>query len=242
MKSGFVRLRNAVLALSSVASICAIASCDGTKPVQSSDGIECPLIAIPALSVEIRDVNGAPAATGATVSLARANKSPDLVTPKIGYGDSLRIYIGGGGTTGSLDVYISKPYHAPVVIRGVQVPSGPCGLGAGTIRVAASVNLLPGAPPVRQIVLPPYGYGLGGNYSSRIIAYVEAAQGVSREVVWTSRDPAVASVSTDGVVTGQCRATAGKTWVVAASALDAQVRDSVSVEVQAQGSTPCRST
>lgn len=239
MRSSLVSLSPAVGGLSLYLFVAATA-CDGTQPTQPGNGIECAAIATPALSVEIRDVDGNPAAIGATVSLTRANTSKNLITPKVGYGDSLRVYLGGGGTTGSLDVYVTKPYYAPVVLRGIQVPSGPCGLGQGTIRVAASVNLQPGAPPVRQIVVPPNSYGLAGNYSASIIAFIEAAPGVSKEVIWSSRDTTVARVSTSGIVIGQCRATAGKTWVMAASAVDPRIRDSVSVEVESKTSTPCR--
>lgn len=97
-------------------------------------------------------------------------------------------------------------------------------------------------PGVRQVVLPPEAYGFGCpvcGTTHDVPAYVVADPGVSQELLWTSRDTRVVTVEPGGAspdgyrigrITPAC-GTGGATYVVAASAVDPSVRDSVVVEV-----------
>lgn len=190
------------------------------------NGINCPGIGIPSIAAEIRNARGEPAAMGSTVR-TRNTKGFQGVTKAY---DSLRVFVFGGG--GTLEVQVTKPWHNTVTIQGVQVIAGTCGVK--TARVAVSVNLVQGAPPVRQVVTAPYAYSFSyGNYTDRLYAFVEADSGVSQAVNWSSRDTTVARITPEGFLTTACRKTTREAWMIAASAIDPRLRDSVSVTVEA---------
>ncbi|HUE96852.1 MAG TPA: hypothetical protein VMN39_09340 [Longimicrobiaceae bacterium] len=159
-----------------------------------------------------------------------------------GYGDLLRILVDANNEGGNFEVTATKPWHSPTILPRVHVPEGPCGV-LETVQVEMTIELLPGAPQVRQVVAPPYDYGFGGSVCGRpdrIAAYVVAIPEVSQEVVWISRDTTLVKIT--GVDTGSdgssiaeiipvCRADSGVTHIIAMAAADTTVRDSVSVSV-----------
>lgn len=179
---------------------------------------------------EIRDQHGRPAAIGATVRIERADGYTDQTW---GFGDDpLRVGVG-EPVTGVFDVTVSKPYHDGSTVRGVEVRGDPvCGIPSEPGRPQLTVSLRDDAPPVRQVVVPPFSYAfLDGNVTSQTLAQVEADEGVSREVLWVSRDTTVARVSPDGTITSACRSTHGNTFLVASAVADPAVKDSVAVSV-----------
>jgi hypothetical protein len=176
----------------------------------------------------VRDREGRPAAIGVTMTAMRSGKV--LFTAKGESGDSLYASTS-KRAQGAFDLEFSKPWYAPTVIKGVQLNTDAC--GHGSIRLQATISLLPGAPPVRQIVVPSYGYGLGGGITTDLWAHVEAAPRVSREVAWLVRNPTLARVAPDGTITAGCTPHGGITWVIASSVVDPSVRDSIKVSVGA---------
>jgi hypothetical protein len=184
---------------------------------------------IPSVAAEVRDDRGRPAAVGATVWI---RNQAGYEASAEGYVDPLRVSVGNGENEGgTFEVRVTKPWHEGVTLRGVVVPEDACGIREPT-QVAVTLALQPGAPPVRQVVAAPYGYGFGwGGLTVPLVAFVEADSGVSRAVAWTSGDTAVARVTPEGVLTSACRATAGATWVTAAAVADPTQRDSVAVTV-----------
>ncbi len=201
-------------------------------------GAICSLVGIPAVVAEVRDERGRPTAIGATVAAA----GPNLAAQGEGWGDSLRIFTRGSENVGgTFTVTVTKPWYTTAVLKDVTNPEGECGIAASK-RVSATISLLPGAPPVRQVVAPPFGYGFGdGNISEQLRAYVEADSGVSHEVSWVSRDPSVATVTPDGRITSACRTSTGETYVVASAVAAPAIKDSVAVTVWAadRGSGRC---
>jgi YD repeat-containing protein len=135
-------------------------------------------------------------------------------------------------------VYISKPYHTTAAILGLRVKTQPCGVV--TAHASATLNLIPDAPAVRQVVLPKTTYNYDAGLSEHLTASVEAAEGVSHAVTWYSRDRSVARISTDGTLTAVCRRTRGKTWIVAASVIAPAVKDSIRIEVWPGDQPACR--
>jgi hypothetical protein len=215
-----------------------VISCDIAGP---PEGTVCLAIAIPSIVVEIRDAAGSPAAIGATVTIRKLGREGSAE----GFGDPLRVAVHANNEGGVFDVHVQKPWHAERIIRGVIVPAGPCGV-LEPVVVRGMISLLPGAPPVHQVVLPPYGYGFGASVCGTrhpITAYVLTAAGVSREALWDSRDEGTVAVergqaSADGANSAslipQCRLGAGQAFVVARSTADPSVRDSVKVSVWAR--------
>jgi hypothetical protein len=189
----------------------------------------CPSIGWYALSVDVRDDSGRSATNGATVRVERAD---GYVDERRGYGP-YPVPVG-ENAIGTFDVTVTKPFHEPARVQGVRVQGDRCGIAKGYGRVSVSLRLLDDAPPVRQVVVPPHGIGLGdGNVSVTVTALVEAAEGVSREAVWVSRDTSVVVATSQGRLTSVCRDVWGATWVVASSVADPAVRDSVPVTVYA---------
>lgn len=177
------------------------------------------------IAVEVRDQGGEPAAIGASVTLQKA----DYEATQIGYGDPLQIFVG-ESVGGTFDVTVSKPYYEGARVEGVEVATDECGYGE-TVTVEVTLTLKPDAPAVRQVVVSPYGIGLGGGYSVQEVAYVEAAEGVSRDVTWHSEDEAVATVTADGTITGVCSEAGGETLVTATSVADPSKSASLEVSV-----------
>ena len=213
------------LALAVPAALLAAAAC--YNPLENNPNV-CARPLIPAVTVQVRDAAGRPNAIGATV-VAR-NRTGHLSSVK-GYGDSL--HISAGEESGTYDVEVTKPYHTSSVVRDVRPHQDGCGV-RDPADLQVTLTLLPGAPPVRQVVTAPHGYGFGwGGLTAQLTAYVEADAGVSRAVTWVSRDTSVARVTPQGVLTSRCRTSAGSTWVVASSVVDPTRRDSVGVAVYA---------
>lgn len=214
-----------LLALAVPAALLAAAACN--TPLESNLNV-CARPLIPAVNVQVRDAAGRPNAIGATV-VARPRAGTASVQK--GYGDSLNIPAGEEG--GTYDVEVTKPYHTSALVRGVRPKQDECGVQEPAV-VPVTLTLLPGAPPVRQVVAPPHGYGFGwGGLTTQLTAFVEAAPGVSQAVTWASRDTSVARVTPEGLLTSRCRTSALNTWVVASSTADATRSDSVSVWVYA---------
>lgn len=200
-------------------------------------GPVCTLILRPSLIVEVRDTSGNPAAIGATVTA----RTSSFETTAEGFGDPLRIPVLAENRGGVFEIRVSKPWHEEVVIPQVVVPEGPCGVTDSPV-VQVTISLVPDAPAVRQVVLPTSAYGFGASICGTthdLPAWVMADPAVSQELLWFSRDPGIVTVepggtSPDGYRIGRITPVCGglgSTWVVAASAVDPSVRDSIAVEV-----------
>ena len=189
------------------------------------EGYACPDIGWYPIAAQVRDADGQPAARGAQVTITKSGYEETGT----GFGDPLEIYVG-ESVGGTFDVEVTKPYYDSVTVEDVEVATNECGIGE-TVKVPVTLTLQADAPPVRQVVVAPYGIGLGGGSSLQEAAYVEAAPGVSKKVVWRSDDEGVATVSADGTITGVCRDTYGETLVTATSVADPSKSGAISVSV-----------
>jgi hypothetical protein len=190
--------------------------------------IACARPGMPSVVVTIRDQDGEPAAIGATVRV----RSAQYEHSANGFGDPLHASAG-ESRGGTFEVHVSRPWHEDAVVRSVEVPEDPCGIvqpGEAEVVLRRHAD----APPVRQVVTPPVTYAFGlGNMRDRLFAFVVAAPGVSRDVVWSARDTSVIHLSPDGTLTTRCRPDYGTTWAVANSVVDPAKRDSIHVVVYA---------
>lgn len=194
--------------------------------------VACPDIGWIPILAEIRDQNGRPAANGATVRIVRTDGYTDETR---GYGeDEVRVGVG-EPVTGLFDVMVSKPYHQGDSVRGVEVRGDRrCGIPTAPGVATLTVTLETDAPPVRQVVVPPFSYGFGdGNVTGWIRAFVEADNTASHRATWVSRDTTVARITAEGEITSTCRDTYGWTHLVAVAVADPTVRDSVVVHTYA---------
>ncbi len=189
------------------------------------EGYACALPGWSSIVAEVRDAEAQPTAIGATVTITKEGYEASSV----GFGDPLQVYVG-DSEGGTFDVKVTKPYYDGATVEDVEVVTDECGYG-DTVTVEVTLTLQPDAPPVRQVVVSPSDIGLGGGYSIQETAYVEADPSVLKEVVWSSDDESVATVSADGTITGVCRDTYGETLITATSVADPSKSDSVGVTV-----------
>lgn len=191
----------------------------------------CPDIGIPTMVVSVRDQFGEAAAIGSTVVI----ESDSARASGQGYGDSLRISTEDPyGVPGTYRVTVSRPWHRTEVVEDVEVPGGACGVEE-PYELDVEIERLDDTPAVRQVVLPPTGYGFGdGGLSVRLTAHVLRDPDASGAVAWSTTDPSVVTVDEEGRMTSACRDSPGEAWVIAESIADSQVRDSVAVGVHAR--------
>ncbi len=185
----------------------------------------------PAVVARVRDHRGRPAAFGASVVVRGdgPETSADGTTPL----DSLRIHVR-VPRAGRYTVRIAKQGYRPVVLRDVPAPLDPyCNSPTPVDTPTVTLELLPGAPAVRSVVVLPAHLAFGApDESSRLRALVDADPGVSHSVRWTSIDTTVATVTADGIVRGRCQPTTRHTYVTAAAVAAPHVQGRARVSVE----------
>ena len=214
-------------------SILAVA-CDNNEPTGS---LACPDVLRPSVVVSVRDRDGRAAAIGTTLTLVGAADLVNGGKPLKGFSDSLMMYAGGNSVAGPMDVVITKPWHVTTSLRGLKMSVNQCGV-ITPAKIGFSLKRAANAPPVRQVVVDPFAHAYNrSGIIERLRAVVLADDSMSQEVVWLSRDPSVASVTTDGLLASRCRKTPGATYVVASAIADLSVRDSLAVTVAVDANT-----
>lgn len=197
----------------------------------------CPAVGKISVIAEVVDSDGRPAAVGATVTISKRG----LTASEEGFSHPLLVHVWAQNAGGIFDIRVTKPWHEEARISEVYVPVGPCGvLEPTTARVTLSE--LPDAPPVRQVVLPPYDYlfGIAACGSPNEVAGYALTDGdASGEIVWESRDVEVVTVEAKETgpggynaaqVTVPCDARLpSSTWVIGMAKADPSVRDSFEV-------------
>ncbi|HKY97902.1 MAG TPA: hypothetical protein VJL35_08585 [Gemmatimonadaceae bacterium] len=101
----------------SLAATAVISGCDSQSQLT---GETCPDVAIPAITVEVRDASSRPIALGATVSVS--DRKGLLEPPQVSY-DSLRVMAAYGSRPGRVNVEVTKPGYIPSVARDVMLES-----------------------------------------------------------------------------------------------------------------------
>lgn len=197
----------------------------------------CTDVGIPSVVAHVRNQFGAPSAIGTDLTVT----GDGVVMRGFGFGDSLRIFSGDPLRVGGrFSVRIDKPWYTGAHIDRIDVPEGKCGVEEPYV-VEMVIQLRADAPSIRQVVLPPYSFGLGGgNVTTGVGAYVEADAGVSHALRWVSSDSTVVSVTQNGQITSRCLQRPDSVWVTAASAVDPTVRDSVRVFVSSRDASSGR--
>jgi hypothetical protein len=185
----------------------------------------------PAVVVDVRDDLGRPAALG-TKLVVRDGSYADSAE---GEWDLLTIDAA-ENRPGVYRVRISRPWYSDVE-KNVAVPGDRCGVKT-SVRVAVSLNRVPGAPPMRNVFVHPrrdWSYYAGRTRDYR--AVVDADPGVDTMVAWTIDDTTVASLTSTGRATAQCRTSYGDAVITATSNADPNVRGLGYLRVYANAST-----
>jgi hypothetical protein len=192
----------------------------------------------PSLLVDIVDEAGRAAAAGASLTVTRDR----FIFGSEGYADSLTIPAWTTEQDERFDIRVTKPWHEEFQANDILVPTT-CG-GGEPMKISATLPLLPGAPAVRQVVLPPYDFRIARSLCGmprEIDGYVFAGEHVSRGILWESRNAELLTVVPQAdVAEGHHRAglippcsvsAAATTFVVGISEADPSVRDSIEVEI-----------
>lgn len=116
-------------------------------------------------------------------------------------------------------VTITRRWYKPLTIRNIKVKYDECGPAVPT-RVVARLTPVPDAPTIREFRilnvnsdnLMVVGYW---PYYQRYTTFLDAPGSVSREVIWTSRRPDVATVDSGGMVRSVCSREVGRTTITA---------------------------
>jgi hypothetical protein len=174
----------------------------------------------PSVLVEVRGPDGSPTAIGTTVVI-RDGTFVDTG----GAWDELRVGAG-ERRPGHYQVEVFKPGYERVILRDVMAPGDTvCNYAEPTDIRAITLKPLPGAPPVRSIVVLPNSSAMvGPGDTIRLRAVVDAAPGVSRAVRWSSSDTAAATVSPSGLLTARCLPASKDVVITAVSVADPKVR------------------
>lgn len=200
--------------------VCAVVTAAGCAAIlaacqRSPAEVVCLSIGGASVVVTVRTANGAPAAFGATLVI-RDGAYADTGGPIY---DAL--HLGAGNRRpGVYDVTVTKPWYQPVFVPHVVAAGGPCGVESPT-TLDVTLALLPGAPPVRSIVVAPPDMGFGAaGLTEQMTAYVDAAVGIDTSVTWQISDSTVAALSPTGLLRSQCRTTTDSATIEARSVAD----------------------
>ena len=175
---------------------------------------------VPAVAVDIRTEDGAPAAAGTRVIVDDRDTSwsmpvRDAVIIFADYDAKRRV-----------TVRVEKPWYHTVIVPDVRLQTDRCGLVA-TTRVPVQLKLLPDAPAIRSLYVGRRGLFASGRFRSRLGAVLDAVPGVSDSVTWSSSDTTVAVVDAQGVMTTLCRRTYREAFIRATLVADTTIRDSL---------------
>jgi len=222
--------------LGAICSAATIIACshDGTTGQHNND---CqPLVIgvvtyMPGIVLQVRDPFGRGQAIGTTAVIRSSDGGTDQSIVR----DTLDID-GAGNETGTFSATVSRPYYLDVTVTGIKVTPNGCAVNTTTVPV--TLQLAPGAPALRSLIL------LGADFLNapgalvHLIPHFDANPDVSTAVTWAVSDSALATVDANGVVTAKCSKDGGTVKVTATAAFDGTTTASVSMGVAPGGTCP----
>lgn len=182
------------------------------------------------VTVEVRDPEGEPAASGARV-IVTTEGVIDTAWVWLGAPPPiLSIQAGDAGTDSHwAKVRVEKPWYEVVELL-VGVNQDGCDAPHPS-QVQVDLTLLPNAPPVRSVFVGGEDLTYSAGDTLQLYAAVDAAAGISDSVVWWSSETTLAVVDETGFLLTKCRDVSGQAYVGATSAADSTVSGSVRVWV-----------
>ena len=128
---------------------------------------------------------------------------------------------------GRWSVSVNRPWYRPVTVRGIRVVEDQCGTVRSTPLII-HLKPVPDAPRIREFsIFPARTDGLlvgSWPYFQRYRTTLDAPFIASRAVVWSSSDPAVATIDQTGMLRVVCGRTPARTTITATLKADAAVR------------------
>jgi hypothetical protein len=185
-----------------------------------------------AVDLLVRDANGRALAFGDT---AVAYVGADSVVSE-GY-DTLHLYAG-PSAPGKYTVHVRRTFYRDAVVSNVVVASGTCG-GPLTTTVPVSLQLLPGAPPIRSVAIVGVDFLYAPGVQRQLFAQVDANAGIPTTVSWSLSDTSAARIDASGLVTAMCTVVQGLVdTVTAVATADPSLKARALLSVARQTSCP----
>lgn len=209
-----------------IAAITAACSGSGVQPRHGCMSMDAPgaIIAVPGIDLQVRDTYGQGEAIGTTAAIKRS--SGEMMAPSIM--DTVHIYAA-FDISGDFSITLSRPYYQDLTIPKVTVT--PNGCVVNTTEVPVTLQLAPGAPPLRALAVAGAAY-LGEPHAQvQLVAHFDADPGVSRAVTWVVSDTNLATVDANGLVTARCPRAGGTVKVTATSVATPAVSGDASMSV-----------
>lgn len=215
-----------------IAGIAAVAACSGdngtTVRCEPVNGV---VIFRPGIDLLVRDPFGRAQAIGTTATMRRSDGTTDQGRAE----DTLNL-ISHQNITGTFTVTVMRPYYNDATLTNVNVAPNGCFLGTTTVPV--TLQLAPGAPALRALIL------LGGEFldapgaQAHLVTHFDANPNVSTAVQWSVNLPSLASVDVNGVVTAKCTTSGGTVTVTATSVVDPSITATAVMGVAPAASCP----
>lgn len=220
-----------------VASLCSGAAVLACSHDNSTENINCQPIVngvaiyTPGIDLQIRDPFGHGQAMGTTAVIQRSDGAVDP-----SYASDTVNLVDRDNMTGTFNVTLRRPYYLETTINGIRVT--PEGCGVHGITVPVTMQLAPGAPALRSIVLLGQQLLGGAGSQAHLVAYFDANPDVTRDLTWQVSDTTLASVDSNGVVSWKCTKNGGTVTVTATSVYDGHTSGSVQIGIWPATSCP----
>src|SRR4051812_11968398 len=227
-------MRTVVIGLLTIGAAGALAACNTDDQVATVDcRVTVPgvIISSPGIDLQIRDPYGRAQAIGTTAVVHRSDQT--LVQSNVS--DTLNI-LTAYNVTGTFDVTLSRPYYRDATVGQISVT--PSGCVVNTIKVPVVLQLAPGAPKLRGLIVVGADFLTQAGAQVHLVPHFDADPDVSNAVTWTVSDATLASVDANGIVTAKCSKPGGTVNVTAASVADPTMKATVSMGVGPSATCP----
>lgn len=211
----------------------AIAASCALESTGNGCGMPAPgtIIFKPGIDLLVRDPFGRGQAIGTTATFRRSDGS----TGESRAEDTLHL-VSQQNLTGTFTVTLTRPYYLDATITNVKVTPNGCVLNTTTVPV--TLQLAPGAPALRAMVVVGQEFLDAPGAQAHLVTHFDANPDVSTAVRWDVSFPILASVDANGVVTAKCTTTGGTVTVTATSVIDFSITSSVNLGVAPASSCP----
>jgi len=206
-------------------------ACGGGKDDPCLPNVPGVAVFAPGIDLLVRDASGRGMALGDSVTSYRGTDSVGV----IGY-DTLHV-LTGFGQAGTYVVRVRRQFYRDAVIPNVTVKQGECG-SVVTQQVPVTLQLAPGAPPLRSIAVFGGGFLPAPGATSQLIARFDADPSVPTTVSWRLSDSSVAKVDASGLLTAKCTTKIITDTVTALATVDTTVKARTFFQVAQQASCP----
>ena len=181
------------------------------------------LVAVPGIDLQVKDQYGQGEAIGTTADVGGA------AGPLQSYAqDTLHLYTA-YDMAGTFTVTLHRQYYQDLTIPQITVV--PAGCLVATTHVPATLQLAPGAPPLRALNIQGAQYLGDPRAQAQLLAHFDADPSVPRAVTWQSSDTSLATVDANGLVIAKCPNAGGTMKVTATTVATPQLSDQAAMSV-----------